>query len=231
MYTLSVDEDVKSLEIPVGNILVLDKAIGLWENGTDVEKAKRILNRYTLCRFETVKEWRDWYETNKDKMFFTESGGWLFMINTWDKNIPGNNYHSRNLSSNILSQTDVTDMQNPVQVAVGLNKAKPGKQEIVIRVKIHPGFHIYAYVADSDPFVPTTVEIIYPDGYQLVGELQRSSFKISGRGGTTIYENEVVFRQEIMGTGKGEITCTIGYQCCDDHVCMSPVKKEYIVKI
>lgn len=57
------------------------------------------------------------------------------------------------------------------------------------------------------------------------------SFKNSGTGGTTIYENEVVFRQEIVGTGEGEIICTIGYQCCDDHVCMPPVKKEYTMKI
>ena len=231
IYTLTVDEDVKSLGIPVREQCLLDKVIGMWEKGQDVEKARRILNRYTLCRYNTAREWRDWYETNKGRMFFTESGGWLFMLNTRDKSVPGNDYHVRDVKLATLPQIEATDFQNPVQVAVGMNKTGKGKQEVVVRVKIHAGYHIYAHVADRDPFIPTTIEINLPEGYQLVGDLKCPSFNALGKSGTTIYENEAVFRQEITGSGEGEITCVIGYQCCDSHVCMTPVKKEYVVKI
>lgn len=61
------------------------------EEGMDVEKANRILKRYTLCRFVSPGEWRNWYETYKDRLFFTESGGWLFLVNTYDA-VPGNDY-------------------------------------------------------------------------------------------------------------------------------------------
>ena len=60
-----------------------------------MDKAKRVLTRYTLCRFATPQEWRDWYETNKDRIFFTESGGWFFMVNTRDLSVPGNDYRMR----------------------------------------------------------------------------------------------------------------------------------------
>jgi len=94
-YDFIVDEDVKSLGIPNNDIRLLDKAISMLERNEDVAKARRILDRYTLCTFETAKEWRDWFEANKSRIFFTESGGWYFMVNTLDPNEPGNNYRAK----------------------------------------------------------------------------------------------------------------------------------------
>ena len=54
-----------------------------------------MLERYTLCRFATPQEWRAWYEANKGRLFFTESGGWLFMVDTRDKSVPGNDYSAK----------------------------------------------------------------------------------------------------------------------------------------
>ena len=91
MYVLSIDEDVKSLGIPYNDKRLLDTAIRLLEKGKETEKANRILHRYTLCRFEAPQEWRTWYEKNKERLFFTESGGWLFMVNTREPD-PANDY-------------------------------------------------------------------------------------------------------------------------------------------
>lgn len=230
MYILTVDEDVKSLEIPVGDLRLLDKAISLREKGTDVEKARRILNRYTLCRFETAGEWRNWYEANKSRMFFTESGGWLYMVNTRDKSVPGNDYRNR-MPAAQLPQTAATDDQNPVQVAIAVHQIAKDRQEVVVRIKIHPGYHIYARVSDSDPFIPMTVGFRLPQGYQLSGDLKRPAFKSFGTSGTTIYEKEAIFRQEITGNGKGQVVCTVGFQCCDSHICMPPENNEYTAEI
>ena len=95
MYVMSLDEDVKSLGIPYYDKRILDKTIGMLEKGQEVEKAKRILNRYTMVNFNTPAEWRNWYEKNKSRMFFTEPGGYYFMVNTYDKKIPGNDYSKR----------------------------------------------------------------------------------------------------------------------------------------
>lgn len=231
MYQLSVDEDVKSLGIPNNDKKLLDAAIRLLEKGQDAEKANRILNRYTLCRFTTPGEWRNWYETNKDRLFFTEAGGWLFLVNTRDA-VAGNDYHIRDSKPVAkLPETAATTDENPVQVAVSVSDEVNGKRELVIRIKIRDGYHIYAQVAGSDPFIPTKINIDLPDGYQTVGKLQRPSFKSYNENGTTIYEDEAVFRQEISGKGKGEVSCTVGYQCCDTHICMPPTEKKCVVKL
>jgi len=237
-YNLVVDEDVKSLGIPNNDLRLLDAAISLLEKGREVEKANRILTRYTLCRFTTPREWRDWYETNKSRLFFTEAGGWLFMVNTRET-VPGNDYHVRDAKpettalskTEALPQAGVTSHENPVQLAIGLNTLANGNREIVLRFKIHAGYHIYAQVAESDPFIPTTVDVKLPAGYQAVGKLRRSSFKGFNAQGTTVYEEEAVFRQEIAGSGSGEAICTVGYQCCDSKICMPPVEKELKVEI
>ena len=91
-YSLTVDEDAKSLGIPVGDLRLLDKAISLWESNQDAAKGKRLLTRYTLCRFGTPDAWRSWYNTYKERMFFTESGGWFYMVNSEDPRTPGNDY-------------------------------------------------------------------------------------------------------------------------------------------
>ncbi len=81
IYILRVDQDIKSLGISNTNIKVLDKAISMLGNKVDVAKAYRILMRYTLEDFKTAKAWRTWFEKYKDKMFFTQTGGYVWMIN------------------------------------------------------------------------------------------------------------------------------------------------------
>ena len=228
-YGFIIDEDVRSLGIPNNDIRLLDKAIRLMEEGTDVAKGRRVLKRYTLCRFETPAEWRTWFEENKSRLFFTESGGWYFMVNTRDKRVPGNDYSVLNISSETVpSQTSGTDDKNPVRSVASVENLPNGNRQVVIRVKIHPGYHIYASVAESDPFIPTTVEFRLPEGVEKVGDLKQSSGKAYNSAGTVVYEKEAIFRQEIRGTGG--VICVVGYQCCNDQICMPPTKIELEVK-
>ena len=64
----------------------------MWEKGKDIEKAKRILYRYTLLRYDNAKQWREWYNKYQSKLFFTESGGWLWLVDDLDPKTPGNDY-------------------------------------------------------------------------------------------------------------------------------------------
>ncbi len=97
-YKIKVDEDVKSLGIPYYDIRLLDTCIGMLEKGQDVEKAGRILDRYTLCSFGTPSEWRAWYSKYRNNIFFTESGGYYFMVNSGEKDVPGNDYKKKVLT-------------------------------------------------------------------------------------------------------------------------------------
>lgn len=237
-YNLTVDEDVKSWGIPNNDIRLLDKAISEWEKGGEVEKAKRVLERYTLCRFATPQEWRAWYNANKDRLFFTESGGWLFMVNTRDKSVPGNDYSAKEQKlvaaaapAAAPASNLVTDDKNPVRAEMVVENGADGNKVLVVRVKIHPGYHIYAAVGQGDAFIPTTLDFVLPVGYEKAGELQRSSFKGYNSTGTTIYEDKAEFRQPIRGNGAGTAQCTLGYQCCDAHICFPPTELKLLVEV
>lgn len=225
-YGLQLDEDAKSLGIPNNDKRLLDKAISLWESGQDAEKGRRLLERYTLLRYETARQYRDWYQKYQNKLFFTESGGWVWLVNSQDKNVPGNDYSV--LKYNELPEqktpeiNGTTDRDNPVLVSGVVNDLPNGDKELVIRVKMHNGFHIYGFVSDQDPYIATTFDIQTEGNYQKVGELQIPSFKNLGSTGTTIYEGDVLFRQRLKGSGKGKVTCTVNYQTCDEHACLPP---------
>ena len=225
-YGLQLDEDAKSLGIPNNDKRLLDKAISLWESGQDAEKGRRLLERYTLLRYETAKQYRDWYNRYQSKLFFTESGGWLWLVNTQDKNVPGNDYSVLKYNELPKQKTPeisgTTDRDNPVLVSGVVNDLPNGDKELVIRVKMHNGFHIYGFVSDQDPYIATTFDIQTEGNYQKVGDLQIPSFKNLGSTGTTIYEGDVMFRQRIKGSGRGKVTCTVNYQTCDEHACLPP---------
>jgi len=233
-YGLDIDEDVRSLGIANNDKRLLDKAISMLEKNEETALASRILQRYTLCRFTEPSQWRSWYETYKDKMFFTESGGWLWLINTTDKNVPGNDYSVLTKSNELVKIPELkgeTDDKNPVLISAALNKLDDGNSEVVIRMKIHNGYHTYAQVSEQEPFITTVVNIELPKGYKKDGNFQIPVFKQLGSAGTTIYEGDCIFRQKIKGNGPGEIKCTISYQCCDNSICFPPAEKVVTLKI
>ena len=229
-YGFLIDEDARSLGISNNDINLLDRAIALWESGEDKAKGRRLLERYTLCRFDTPAEWRAWYEANKSRLFFTEAGGWLFLVNTRDTSVPGNDYQVRlakkdkSVESKKPTSKDplTTDDKNPVRLLAKSETLPNGNRMVSLRLRIHPGYHIYARVADSDPFVATTVEFRLPEGVEAVGEMQRPSGKVYNSAGTVVYEGEIEFRQEV--SGQGTVTCAINYQCCNDQICMPPAE-------
>lgn len=227
-----IDEDLKKLNIHKNDPRLLDAAIRLWEKGQDAGMAKRILSRYTLAGFGTPVEWRSWYEGNKGRFFFTESGGYYFLINTTDKLAAGNDYKKKEKQaaySRIVPGG--TDNQHAVSVAVGVVPGEDGKSEIVVKLRIHPGYHIYGYVSEQDPYLKTGVKITLPDGYAAAGPLQVPASVYFNPSGTTIYQGEIMFSQEVTGRGGGNALCSVSYQCCDESICFPPADRQFTVKI
>ena len=225
-YGLKLDEDAKSLGLANNDKRLLDKAITLWETNEDVAKGKRILQRYTLLRYKTAKEYRDWYRKYEKKLFFTESGGWLWLVDSQDKNVPGNDYgvlHFNEIPEQKKPEiSGATNRDNPVLVSGVVNELAGDEKELVIRMKMHRGFHVYGYVSDQDPYIATTFDIQTTGDYEKVGDLRLPAFRALGTTGTTVYEGDVLFKQRIKGSGEGSVTCTVTYQTCDDHACLPP---------
>lgn len=230
-YVITLDEDVKSLGIPNTDQRLLEKCIQLLESNQDVAKAKRILARYTLLNFTTPKEWRLWYEKNKNKIFFTQTGGFYFMVDTHDKNEPANNYKARQERDYSSITPKETDHNNPVRVAVGLIDLGNNKKEIVVKVNIHTGYHIYANVARNDPYIKTDLVFSLPEGVKAIESLQKPSFKYFSDNGTTIYEDEIIFKQVVDVSGKGNVVVKFNYQCCDSQICFPPTEETLLLKV
>lgn len=239
-YRLDIDEDVRSLGIANNDIRLLETCIDMLERGgNDAAKASAILERYTLCRFATPAEWRQWFTANRDRLFFTESGGWLWLVNTQDTNIPGNDYSvlTKGSASAVgpdektsvrpdAAPTDTpqaaTDRQNPVAAKAELVRNPDGTRDIVITLNIHPGFHLYANVDESDPFIPTEIKLTLPDGVKADGPMSYPAVDPS-KNATTYYKGLCRFIQRISGDSDSNAVCELTYQCCDNSVCMRPV--------
>lgn len=228
-YDLDIDEDVRTLGIANNDKHLLDSCITMLEKGVEPELATRVLHRYTLCRFAAPAEWRDWYDTYRDKLFFTEAGGWLWLVDTQDRSVPGNDYSVLKAAGQDEAKKPAlaqdTDEKNPVALSMDVETLADGSRELVVRMKVHAGYHTYAQVSEEDPFLPTELEFSLPEGCKLEGDLITPAFTQLGATKTTIYTGDSLFRQKISGTGKGEVKCTVSYQCCDNSICFPPAKK------
>ncbi len=223
-YGLQLDTDAKSLGIPNNDLRLMEKAIELWESGQDAAKGRRLLERYTLLRYDNPQQYKAWIEKNRSRLFFTESGGWLWLMNSQEKNVEGNDYsvlhfHEKPATPKpALSQEP--DGMNPVVVSAMLADRDGGK-DLVIRIKMFRGWHIYGYVSEQDPYIATTFDIQLPDGWQKDGDMQLPAFRTEPTG-TTLYEGDVVLRQPLKGSGHGPLRLTVNYQSCDEHACLPP---------
>lgn len=228
-YGLKLDEDAKSLGIPNNDLRLMDKAVEIWQNGD--EKGRRLLERYTLLRYDTPQQYAQWLKKYRSKLFFTESGGWLWLVNSQDKNVEGNDYsilkYNEVPQQKTLEITEQTDPMNPVLVSSMVNDLPSGGKELLVRIKIHPGWHIYGYVAEQDPYIATTFDLQLPDGWQKDGDMQLPAFRTDGEYGTTIYEGDVLFRQRLKGSGHGQLKLIVNFQTCDNHACLPPRDVEF----
>lgn len=229
-YSLVLDEDAKSLGIPNNDIRLIDEAIKMLEAGKDVAKGKRILARYTLADFVTPAEWRAWFDKNRSNMFFTEAGGWVWLINSREPGV--NDYKGWELRrrESALKVPETTDLQ-PVAVAASREVLQDGSQVVLLKMKMHPGYHIYSAVGSGEAFIPLKVEIALPEGYEKQGDMQRPAPLPFNTNGTMMYEDTVVFVQPVTGTGAGTLTCTVSYQCCNNNICYPPAEQTVTVQL
>jgi len=76
---LVIDETAKKEKTPNNMI----ESIAIWIEMLDTKKdkaAKRLLAEYVSKKEMTLKEWKSWYEENKNYLFFSDSGDFKFFI-------------------------------------------------------------------------------------------------------------------------------------------------------
>lgn len=225
-YDLTLDNDAKSLGIANNDIRLLQKAVELWKSGKDVAMGKRLLYRYTLLRYKTPEEFENWLKRYGKQLFFTESGGWKWLVNDLTPGTPGNDYSvvEAELNSETVSDDSMkTTEGDPVALSSSLERSG-NDCVLTIQMKIHPGYHIYNIVSSKDPFIATTYKIS-GKGYELNGDMQKPIGRRLNANGSMIYENEVVLTQKFTAKGHGTISVEVNYQACNDKACLMPMTK------
>lgn len=75
-----VDEDVRRLGVSNRKLDLLDRCVARLEKGEDAALAHRVLRRYTTEAFGEAGQWRTWPDTNRPRLFFTDTGGYRFLV-------------------------------------------------------------------------------------------------------------------------------------------------------
>lgn len=224
-YNLVIDKEARALGIANNDIRILDKAIELMEQGKP--EGKILLERYTLKRFATPAEWRNWLNENRDKLFFTEAGGYLWLVNE-----PGaNDYTVLTAAPKAAAPAAPkakleTNKETPVALAAEIETASDGSKWFVLTMKVEPGYHTYATVDPEDPYIKTEITMEYPEGIEPDGKMILPAMTPTSNG-TSYYQDTVQFRQKVKGNGHGEIAAKIRYQACDHSECKRPMNETY----
>jgi hypothetical protein len=79
--TFDIDRDLKSLGIQSNReIKTLERLIELLDDSAHSALARTLLERYTDQTFARPSQWRDWLEAKRDRIFFSDFGGYKFRV-------------------------------------------------------------------------------------------------------------------------------------------------------
>jgi hypothetical protein len=78
--------DTLVLQIGVSNhsIKLLDTCVKMLKENKNPDLALAVLKKYTPEKFNTAAEWQRWLSKNRKKLYFTETSGYRFQVNTYN---------------------------------------------------------------------------------------------------------------------------------------------------
>ena len=226
-FPFAVDEDVKGLGLSNRKVELLDRCISMLEHGDQPDRALRVLKRYTTEDFADAKEWRMWLEAHRDRLFFTDVGGFKFMIAP----------ESMRGASRTATGRPEPDSEHPVVSHAELSprKVKAGESlDLVVRVKTAPTWHIYAAEGSRGPGASTALKLELPKGIKPEGEWTGPESS-RGLGGQMIHEGAFEFRRKLRvdrdaAQGSIRVLCEFSYQACNLRSCQPPTKNNLEAK-
>ncbi|WP_298709924.1 protein-disulfide reductase DsbD domain-containing protein [Chitinophaga sp.] len=96
---------------------------------------------------------------------------------------------------------------------------------VVVKTAILPGWHIYAFVPDNQPYIQLDPILEAPASLRKAGAWIKSEPMPSMTDpGVLIYEDQALFVQKFARTDKagGKIKAGLYFQCCDIKQCLPP---------
>jgi hypothetical protein len=76
-----IDSELKALGINSNRTVdALQRLIGLLQDQTHADAARGLLARYTNESFASADQWQQWLTANRDRIFFSDVGGYKFFV-------------------------------------------------------------------------------------------------------------------------------------------------------
>jgi DsbC/DsbD-like thiol-disulfide interchange protein len=136
-----------------------------------------------------------------------------------------------NPPANVVDATQPKD-SSPVTAAADISPATIGPGDtatLSIRIRIAPGWHIYALDGGSGPNQPTQIELMLPRGISAIAEWKAPvpGAQVSPTGLVSVYSGEAVFSRLLRASEEFEpatdsINCEFRFQACDHSRCLRP---------
>jgi len=228
---IAIDSDVKSLGLSNHKVDLLDACVAMLERRDRPELAYRVLKRYTTEDFADSKGWRSWLVNHHDRLFFTEAGGYKFMVAPETvvspmrpARTPLSAIRSPNRREPVVAETECS----PTRVRAG------DCLTLVVRVRTAPSWHITAVKGSKGPEVATSLSLTLPPSVEPDGDWSYPE-PLPGANGHLSYAGTVEFRRRLRVNKRTEagpiaVTCTLGYQACDPFSCRPPTEMVLEVK-
>lgn len=83
-FSYEVDEEAKQIGISNHDTRFIEICISKLKKNDQPALALKMLKKYTTEDFSSPNEWSSWFAKNKKKLFFTETGGYKFLVNTYN---------------------------------------------------------------------------------------------------------------------------------------------------
>ncbi|MFT4842064.1 MAG: hypothetical protein ACI8UD_003215 [Planctomycetota bacterium] len=236
-YEMVVDEDLVKLGVGNNDITMLDKAIATWAAGDDKLVMRDVLMRYTDQSFATVSEWQNWLASNRSRLFYTEAGGFKWLLNTL-ADAPSA-ASKRPLLGAIASKAarpirkaalaapvKAPSAANPLVASMRIDALAAGGHVVVIDVSIFTGWHAYDAVTEGSPYIVLQSSLDLPAGVKQVGAWQRpEGVAYAADPNVTVFEGQVSFRCKLSGCTSetlSEVGCELSFQVCNENMCQRP---------
>jgi hypothetical protein len=227
---LKLDTELRSLGTSNRNKMMLDKCISMLENHSMEPLATRLLQRYTNESFATAKNWRNWFNINNGKLFFSETGGFKFFV---DSAAVNNQAYVSNAATKTISGQPVPS--DPVMISYRLvNSGDPKTVKLVMTAKILAGWHIYAYVPSESPFVQSKINLTVNGKNIRTKWISSPGLALGNSKQTFVYEHTAEFTTMISRGSFTKGKKVIGglyYQVCNDNKCFPPKEKKVDINL
>lgn len=214
-YSLTVDQELMALGVANSEIAVLDRAIELLASDASAELGQTLLKRYTAENFASAPEWAAWLSANREKLFFTEAGGYKWLVNSVQNPAPWK------------PQVELkATPRDPFASRASVHPKGHGSYTLRVEIDLFLGWHAYEQVPPNSAYKPLRISLDLPEGVERVGAWKKPQAHLSPEDpGLTIYEGRIAFECELrapdLATAR-QTGCQLSYQVCDMNMCLPP---------